>query len=133
MEGEEGTYGGRDRVSGARHTMKKTWVTAKKNNFMSRLGDVEIVSTWQDDTLKELVITAPSGEALRVVAEWNQMGWSIPAPPTMVDRFVVTVSGGPLAAPVRSEFAHEHEADEMIGAIAYPLTAIKTVEQVRLD
>ena len=133
MEGEEGINGGRDRVSGARDTMKKTWITAKKNNFMSRLGDVEIVSTWQDDALKELVITAPSGEALRLVAEWNQVGWSIPAPPKMVGRFVVTVSGGPLSAPVRSEFECEHEADQMIGAIAYPLTATKTIEQVRAD
>jgi len=113
--------------------MKKTWVTEKKNKFMSRLGDVEIVSTFQDDALKELVITAPSGEALRLVAQWNEIGWSIPAPPRMVDRFVVTVSGGPLATPVRSEFEIEGEADQMIAAIAYPLTATKTVEQVRLD
>lgn len=113
--------------------MKKIWVTEKKNKFMSRLGDVEIVSTFQDDALKELVITAPSGEALRLVAEWGQIVWSIPAPPTMVDRFVVTVSGGPLAAPVRSEFEREHEADQVVNAIYPPLTATKTVEQVRLD
>ena len=133
MEGEEGINGGRDRVSGARETMKNTWVTGKKESFVGRIGDAAIESTWQDTELKELVIIAPSGEALRLVAEWGRMVWSIPAPPTMVDRFVVTVSGGPLAAPVRSEFAHEHEADQMIGAIAYPLTAIKTVEHVRLD
>ena len=113
--------------------MKNTWVTGKKESFVGRIGDAAIESTWQDSELKELVIIAPSGEALRLVAEWGRMVWSIPAPPTMVDRFVVTVSGGPLAAPVRSEFEHEHEADQMIGAIAYPLTAIKTVEHVRLD
>ena len=113
--------------------MKNTWVTGKKESFVGRIGDAAIESTWQDTELKELVIIAPSGEALRLVAEWGRIVWSIPAPPTMVDRFVVTVSGGPLAEPVRSEFEREPDADQFVNAIYPPLTATKTIEQVRAD